>query len=214
MLRIKNWSDFQHYKDRAPPWVKLHHSLLDDFEFHCLPDASKALAPMLWLLASENLDGSIPDDLTKVAFRLRTTVDDIQKALKPLIDKGFVVTDSNALADCYQCALPETETETEAETEARKPTVSPVKQRNPKYPKPDDVEQSVWDDFVSHRKRKRGAVTDLVMQSIRSEAEKAGWSLNDALKEIIVCNWQTFKAEYRSKGNSSKTVVDNFEGAV
>jgi hypothetical protein len=51
----------------------------------------------------------------------------------------------------YNELLPETE------TEARKPTVSPVKQRNPKYPKPDGVEQSVWDDFVSHRKRKRGA---------------------------------------------------------
>lgn len=197
MLRIKNWSEFQHYKDRAPPWVKLHHSLLDNFEFHSLPVASKALAPMLWLLASENLDGSISDDLTEVAFRLRTTANDVQTALKPLIDKGFVVSDSNVLADCKQCALPETETETE--TEARKPSVSSVKQRNPKQPKPDDVEQLVWDDFVAHRKRKRGSITDLVMQSIQIEAEKAGWSLNDALKEIVVCNWQTFKADYRTK---------------
>jgi hypothetical protein len=198
MLRIKNWSEFQHYKDRAPPWVKLHHSLLDNFEFHCLPVDSKALAPMLWLLASENLDGSISDDLSKVAFRLRTSVKDVQTALKPLIDKGFVVSDSNVLADCKQCALPETETETE--TEARKPTVSPVKQRNSKHQKPDDVEQSVWDDFVAHRKRKRGSITELVMQSIQIEANKAGWSLNDALKEIVVCNWQTFKADYRTKG--------------
>jgi hypothetical protein len=212
MLRIKNWSEFQHYKDRAPPWVKLHHSLLDNFEFHSLPVASKALAPMLWLLASENLDGSISDDLTEVAFRLRTTVNDVQAALKPLIDMGFIVSDSNVLADCKQCALPETETE--AETEARKPSVSSVQQRNPKYPKPDDVAQNVWDDFVAHRKRKRGAITALVMQSIQIEAEKAGWSLNDALKEIVVCNWQTFKAEYRSKSNSSKTVDDNFEGAI
>ena len=148
MLRIKNWTEFQHYKDRAPPWVKLHHSLLDNFEFHSLPVASKALAPMLWLLASENLDGSISDDLTEVAFRLRTSISDVQIALKPLLDKGFVVSDSNVLADCQQCALPETETETETETEARKPTVSPVQQRNPKYQQPDDVEQSVWDDFL------------------------------------------------------------------
>lgn len=212
MLRIKNWSEFQHYKDRAPPWVKLHHSLLDNFEFHSLPVASKALAPMLWLLASENLDGSISDDLTEVAFRLRTTVKDVQAALNPLIDKGFVVSDSNVLADCQQNALPETETE--AETEARKPSVSSVQQRNPKYQKPDDVEQTVWDDFVAHRKRKRGSITALVVQSIQIEADKAGWSLNDALKEIVVCNWQTFKAEYRSKSNPSKTVDDNFEGAI
>ena len=154
---------------------------------------------MLWLLASENLDGSIPDDLTEVAFRLRATSDDVQKALKPLIDKGFVVSDSNVLADCQQNALPETETETE--TEAPKPSVSSgVRQQIKKHPKPDDVEQSVWDDFVAHRKRKRGSITELVMQSIQIEADKAGWSLNDALKEIVVCNWQTFKADYRTKG--------------
>lgn len=180
--------------------MKLHHSLLDNFEFHNLPVASKALAPMLWLLASENVDGSISDDLTKVAFRLRTSVKDVQTALEPLINKGFVLSDSNVLADCKQCALPETETETE--TKARKPSVSSVKQRHPKHPKPDDVEQSVWDDFVAHRKRKRGSITELVMQSIQIEADKAGWSLNDALKEIVVCNWQTFKAEYRSKGTA------------
>jgi len=82
-----------------------------------------------------------------------------------------------------------------------KPSVSSgVRQKNKTHPKPDDVEQSVWDDFVAHRKTKRGAITALVMQSIQSEAEKAGWTLNDALKEIVVCNWQTFKAEYRSKG--------------
>ena len=172
LLQPKNWAVFQHYKDRCPPWIKLHRDLLNDRSYMRLPIASKAIAPMLWLLASENLDGSISDDLAVIAFRLRTSASDVQTALKPLIDKGFVVSDSNVLADCQQCALPETETETE--TEARKPTVSPVKQRNPKHPKPDDVEQSVWDDFVAHRKRKRGSITELVMQSIQIEADKAG----------------------------------------
>jgi hypothetical protein len=32
-LRVKNWSEFQHYKDRNPPWIKLHRTLLDhDYE--------------------------------------------------------------------------------------------------------------------------------------------------------------------------------------
>ena len=29
----KNWSDFQHYKERNPPWIRLHRSLLDNFEW-------------------------------------------------------------------------------------------------------------------------------------------------------------------------------------
>ena len=50
----RNWARFQHYNTRRPPWIKLHRGLLDDYQFHTLPLASKALAPLLWLLASEH----------------------------------------------------------------------------------------------------------------------------------------------------------------
>lgn len=51
-LSIPNWGDLQHYKDRTPPWIKLHNELLEDYEFECLPDASKAHLLCIWLLAS------------------------------------------------------------------------------------------------------------------------------------------------------------------
>jgi hypothetical protein len=57
-MRVKNWESFQHYKDRSPPWIKFHKSLLDDFDYQRLQLASKALAPMLWLIASEQMDGT------------------------------------------------------------------------------------------------------------------------------------------------------------
>ena len=38
-LRVKNWSAFQHYRHRRPPWIKLHRGLLDDFAWHRLPEA-------------------------------------------------------------------------------------------------------------------------------------------------------------------------------
>ena len=38
-LRIKNWAEFQHYRTRRPPWIKLHRGLLDDYAWHCLPEA-------------------------------------------------------------------------------------------------------------------------------------------------------------------------------
>lgn len=59
--RIKNWTEFQHYRDRNPPWIKLHVALLDDYEFNSLPDVSKGHLMMLWLFASKN-DGRIPGD--------------------------------------------------------------------------------------------------------------------------------------------------------
>jgi len=119
---VKGWAEFQHYKDRSPAWVKLHKSLLDNYEFHCLPLASRALAPMLWLLASENEDpmsGLIPGDMKKIAFRLRLTVKEVEEAIKPLIDNGFieVLQDaSTTLAEPEQHAIPEKERETEKET--------------------------------------------------------------------------------------------------
>jgi hypothetical protein len=116
-IRPKNWATFQHYKDRAPPWIKLHRGLLDDYEFHCLPVASRALAPLLWLLASENTDGWIEVVETKLAFRVRMNVEELKDALKHLIDGGFFESDSKKLARRKRVAMPETERETQVETE-------------------------------------------------------------------------------------------------
>jgi hypothetical protein len=89
ILTPKNWKSFQHYKDRAPSWIKLHKALLDDYEFSCLPIASRALAPMIWLLASEYDDGKITASIDKLAFRLHMTCVDLSEALRPLLEKGF-----------------------------------------------------------------------------------------------------------------------------
>jgi len=118
----KNWTDFQHYKDRSPPWIRLHKSLLDNYEFQRLPVASRALAPMLWLLASESSDlktGGFDGSPEKLAFRLRMSEQEVIDALKPLIDGGFFELEQNdsiVLAPCLHDAVPETETETETDS--------------------------------------------------------------------------------------------------
>lgn len=115
IYRVYDWSKFQHYKDRSPPWVKLHKSLLDDIKYQSLPIASRALAPMLWLLASENMEGTIDCEVRVLAFRLRCSEKEIKEGLIPLIQQGFLINDSNMLADCQHVAVPETETETETD---------------------------------------------------------------------------------------------------
>jgi hypothetical protein len=140
MLRPKNWSEYQHYKDRNPPWIKLHRDLLNDRDFMCLPIASKAIAPLLWLLASEAKNGEFNADVVELAFRLRMTTKEVNDGLKPLISKGFFVDASGVLADCKQLAIPETETEREGEGE--------VKAKKPK--KVEKLETQVPDDFVAN----------------------------------------------------------------
>ena len=114
-LQVPNWREFQHYKNRRPPWIKLHRTLLDNYDFHCLPLASRALAPCLWLIASDHEDGVIQCASEALAFRLRVTEEDLVTALKPLIERGFFIDASTMLADRQQHAMPEREGETETE---------------------------------------------------------------------------------------------------
>jgi len=75
---------------------------------------------------------------------------------------------------------------------------------------PDGVSPEVWQEFIKHRKAKKAAVTSLVIQGIAKEAAKAGWPLEDALKEVVVRNWQSFKADWvkdEVKSNLSKLGV-------
>ena len=117
LLQPKNWAVFQHYKDRCPPWIKLHRDLLNDRAYMRLPIASKAIAPMLWLLASESKDGVFDGSLDELVFRLHISEKDYQAGVKPLIDNDFFNVVSGVLAERLQTAIPETETETETERE-------------------------------------------------------------------------------------------------
>lgn len=91
VLRVKNWHRFQHYKHRKPPWIRLYRELLDDVNWHRLPVASRALAPMLWLIASETPEGRIDGDSESLAFRLRLASTELADALEPLISGGWII---------------------------------------------------------------------------------------------------------------------------
>ena len=118
----KNWAVFQHYKDRNPPWIKLHREILNDRTYMTLPLASKALAPLMWLLASESKNGVFNGSADDLMFRLHITKKEYEDGVKPLINNGFFEVASGVLAERYQSDSLETETETETETEREKET--------------------------------------------------------------------------------------------
>ena len=115
-LTVKNWNQYQHYKDRDPPWIKLHVKLLNDRDFMSLSFASKGLLMLLWILASEN-EGKIPFDLDAIKFRLHDK-SIREKDINLLIEKGFLLGCKQPQADASK-RYSETETETETETENR-----------------------------------------------------------------------------------------------
>mgnify|MGYP000417966785 CR=1 FL=1 len=191
ILAPKNWEKFQHYKDRCPPWIKLHRDLLNDRAFMSLPTASKALAPLMWMLASESKShtGEFDGSTEELEFRLRISAKDIELGRKSLIDKGFFFVASVVLADCQQHAIPEGEREGEGEreTDSRKKPATSVAP-------PEGVSPKTWADFQSHRKAKRAPITDTVMAGIIREATKAGWTLDNALIEICSRGWTGFNS--------------------
>ena len=198
LLQPKNWAIFQHYKDRCPPWIKLHRDLLNDRAFMRLPIASKAIAPMLWLLASESKDGVFDGSLDELVFRLHITPKEYQDGVKPLIDNDFFILVGGVLAERKHNAIPETETETEGETETKKKATSVAP--------PIGVSDSVWQEFKTLRKAKRAPITQRAIDAISSEAQKIGWTLEKALEECVVRGWQAFKADWVVKPNPADIV--------
>lgn len=58
-IRIKGWEQYQHYKDRNPPWIKLHQEMLTGQTWIMGNDHQKALMITVMLLAART-DNCIP----------------------------------------------------------------------------------------------------------------------------------------------------------
>lgn len=127
MYRIKNWNKFQHYKDRKPPWIKLHLALLHEVDYLALTDKGKITLIHCWMAAGElwkpdketepllPSDGKLLKTLLKLEGNLRINEVKLSGYLihvpndyNNLIDKDA----STMLSECY--------TETEVETETYK----------------------------------------------------------------------------------------------
>jgi hypothetical protein len=198
ILKPKNWDKFQHYRDRCPPWIKLHRDILNDRIFASLPIASKALAPLLWLLASESKDGEFDAASNELAFRLHIAIKDIEAGLKPLIDNGFFIDASTMLAPCYQPAIPEREGERETETEKKSVAVEI----------PDWIDVNDWKDFLAMRKAIRKPMTPRAIKMMFSKLEqmkKKGIDVSQVLQRSILNNWSDV---YEPKVQTIQTTME------
>jgi len=112
--KIKNWGNFQHYKDRCPPWIKLHHSLLTSEAWVMCNDASRALAIACMFLASRNEanDGTFNGD---PAYVQRFGYLNSEPDFTQLIQYGFIQLSQDASTE-----LPECDTEKSREEKIRK----------------------------------------------------------------------------------------------
>lgn len=70
--------------------------------------------------------------------------------------------------------------------------------------RPDDVPENVWNDFQALRKAKKAPISETALQGIRSESDKAGVTLEAALRMCCERGWQGFKAEWLTEKQPTK----------
>ena len=219
-IRIPNWEKFQHYKQRRPPWIKLHRQLLESRHwFELTPDASKLLVEC-WLIASDNPDGTINCDLGDLAFRLRRDNDSILPTLQELALHGFIemnkVDASSSLAGSLQDAIPETETETETkkrQTQRKRRVYSDefekiwkIHQRGPKAKAADEYEVALKNDVTHDDLVKSLNVYQKTLRPpeflglhlfrwLKEERWEEEVVEQDAYKPTVLLNWSPFEEE-------------------
>ena len=148
-----------------------------------MPIASKAIAPLLWLLASESKNAVIDLSSEALAFRLHVDSVTLATGIKSLIEKGFFEEVPEMLAECYQDARPEREIETELEEEIEEISI-PIS--NP-IPISKDEEEKKFKAMPTHSERNAVAVrthTPSLDWAHRLKArELAGEALSNASKK-------------------------------
>jgi len=153
-FQVKDWNKFQHYKERNPPWIKLETDVFMKYEFGSLSDASKLLAVCIWTLASRSRDpklGLVPADLEYI--KRQCNLGDLIKIehLKELVNQGYIIDASNALADCKQIAIPETYSKEAYSKEGEAKSFAIEESRLQEILKQFDI---FWQDFPTNGRNK------------------------------------------------------------
>ena len=181
-----------------------HLSPIEDIAYRRLLDA--------YYLSERPLNSGLTSVARQIGLR------DYEQEVKIVLDEFFKLTEEgwiNARADKeiahfkgkIQQASKAGKASAERRSNARSTDVQPTNnqepitnnQKNTKRPSvapPVGVSPEVWESFVKHRKAKKAQLTQLVVDTIAEQAQKAGWTLEKALTECVVRNWQSFRADW------------------
>jgi hypothetical protein len=202
----KDWRRLQHYKDRRPPWVKLHRSVLDDQSYMSLSIAARGFAALLWILASEHDDGEVDMAEKNLTFRLRLTQAEVRKLTEEVVaaslfvpaaseDASNVLADAcTAQADATRSTLLSLSSEPLLSSEAEEPKKARVILTSADCP--EDVDQETWDSYLAMRKKKNSVLTTTALGFMRVQGQNVDMSLIEVLGECIERNWLGFKADW------------------
>jgi len=201
----RNWKKFQHYKDRKPPWIKLHIELLDDYDFGQLTDMQQLVLLKIWMLYAK-LGKPIPNDTRWIGEELHINTRAIGKAIPALLSNNFIEiveeSASTPQAPSKQLGPPETYSE---ETEL--PPVVPLKVDPPPKPKSRKLKTRLPDGFTLTDEMRSYAIAN-GMPAGEVDGEFAGFKnhhrAHGSLMADWLAAWQTWCRNYRRFNRPAK----------
>lgn len=127
-------------------------------------------------------------------------------SLLPSLEESTTCTRDSRVDDASVTPLVHTQGEEEGKGMERK---GKGNKENAVAPRPEDVSQQVWDDWVALRKRKGTTISQTAIDGAREDAAKIGWTLQQFLIEWCTRGSQGLKAEWiksADKQNQTETV--------
>lgn len=85
---------------------------------------------------------------------------------------------------------------TQAEAEAEADKKQKQNSARKRATRPQDVSAELWNDWIAHRRAKRATATQTALDQLRNEADKAGQSLSDVMRQCIAQGWTGFRASW------------------
>lgn len=161
----------------------------------------------------------IPVDTQQVARRIRCGKDEVDVVLKDFFElredgwhnrrvdeeiANYKARSERSAANGRKGGRPRKQPETQQVATEKATKNQEPRTKNQKTIAPAGVSDEVWTQWVLLRKTKRAPISDLVIKSIRSEAEAAGWTLEQALSECVGRGWAGFRAEWVSRKDAKK----------
>ena len=186
---------------------------------------------MLWVYYTE--EKPFDDDLESIAFAMRSDEKTVHLLLRHFFEKSVdkwhhnrcdreiakyhaksesAAKSANARWNNAKAMRTHTERNTnesvfDANQEPITNNQKPIKNKATVVATPEGVSDSVWQDFKTLRKAKKAPITERALDGLRSEAQKAGWTLEQALSECCVRGWQAFKADWVAQKVSQQDII-------
>jgi len=196
-FRVRNWSKFQHYTGRNPPWIKLHYEILTSSDWVALDDSARVLAVACMLIASRN-KGEVPNDpgyMCRVAYLKRCD-------FKPLIANGFLIPASG----CKQM-LADASVSVSVSEGLDLPTRKEKKDaRAPAKPLPEWIDPVLWGEWVQHRHEKKKPLTPMQAEKQWKKLDQYradGHDPNEIIETAIASGWQGFFPPRTHQGHAN-----------